>query len=58
MPGDKCTKGFEPPASTKMNLKEKCSDGDKSLMIDEVKPSYVDKVSFHFSMFLFTEGNY
>ena len=39
-----------------MNLKEKCSAGDKSLIIDEVKPGYVDKVSFHFSLsFLWKE---
>ena len=43
--------GFTPDADKIVNLKEKCSGGDKSVIIEEVKPEYIKDVSFKYRHF-------
>ncbi len=45
MPGDKCEGGYNPPSDKIVNLKKKCQAWDKSVIEEELKPSYVDQVS-------------
>ena len=45
VPGDLCVSGFKPKADKLVNLKEKCSEGDKSVILNEVDPHYIESVS-------------
>ena len=51
MPGDSCVKGFTPEADKLVNLKEKCSEGDKSGILNEVDQHYIENVSVFFLKF-------
>ena len=48
MPGDSCVKGFTPEADKLVNLKEKCAEGDKSVILNEVDQHYIENVSIFF----------
>ena len=50
MPGDSCAGGFSPEADEIINLKDKCADGDKSILKSEVNQDYIDSVRcFYFN---------
>ena len=48
MPADSCVNGFSPEADKLVNLKEKCSEGDKSVIFNEVDQHYIENVSVFF----------
>ena len=48
MPADSCVNGFSPETDKLVNLKEKCSEGDKSVIFNEVDQQYIENVSILF----------
>ncbi len=45
MPGDECVGGFSPAAEKLIDLDEKCAEGNKDFILEEVKPEYINDVS-------------
>ena len=56
MPGDSCVKGFTPEDDKLVNLKEKCSEGDKSVILNEVDQHYIENVSIFFLKISYTNN--
>ena len=56
MPGDSCVKGFTPEADKLVNLKEKCAEGDKSVILNEVDQHYIENVSIFFLKISYTNN--